>query len=151
MKKPERSLGSNQVLLGGMIWSASEMAMSCSTVTGNIEKATAKSRLSTSFSSSAVPRIPPMKSMRLLVRGSSMPRRGARRRSWRMETSSWSMGEASGAGFQVRRYHWPLRYMQHSPVLEGDLSVVGSRVKMELTLARNSSRSWQLRSLTARL
>ena len=40
MNSPERSFGSNQVLLGGMIWPASAMSMSCDTVTGNSENAT---------------------------------------------------------------------------------------------------------------
>ena len=41
MKRPERSFGSNHVLFGGMICPASAMAMSCSTVVGYMEKATA--------------------------------------------------------------------------------------------------------------
>ena len=72
-----RSLGSNQVLLGGMMPPASAMAIKSSMLVGNIEKAQAYSPLFTSFSSSAVPRMPPTKLMRLLVRGSAMPKTGS--------------------------------------------------------------------------
>ena len=61
---PLRSLGSNQVLLGGMTSPASETAISCSIEVGYIETAQAQSPESTRFSSSSVPRIPPTKSMR---------------------------------------------------------------------------------------
>ena len=72
-----RSLGSNQVLLGGMMPPASAMAIRSSMLVGNMEKAQAYSPLLTSFSSSAVPRMPPTKLMRLLVRGSAMPNSGS--------------------------------------------------------------------------
>src|SRR5665213_3887998 len=71
---PSRSFGSNQVLFGGMISSASAMVIKSSMLVGNIENAQAFSPLFTSFSSSAVPRMPPTKLIRLLVRGSSMPK-----------------------------------------------------------------------------
>ena len=60
---------------------------------GNMENAQANSPESTSFSNSAVPRMPPTKAMRLLVRGSSMPNSGARISVCSSETSSRSMAE----------------------------------------------------------
>ena len=65
-------------------------------------KATAARPESTILVNSAGPRMPPMKSIFLLVRGSVMPRSGERTRSWRAETSSWEMGSASGEGVQER-------------------------------------------------
>src|SRR6185437_8920338 len=53
-----RSFGSNHVLFGGMIPPASAIAIKSSILVGNIENAHANSPLSTSFSNSAVPRIP---------------------------------------------------------------------------------------------
>ena len=67
---PSRSLGSNHVLLGGMMPPPSAMAIKSSMLVGNIEKAQAYSLVLTSFSNSAVPRMPPTKLMRLLVRWS---------------------------------------------------------------------------------
>ena len=58
------------------------MAIKSSMPVGNIENAQAYSPLSTSFSNSAVPRMPPTKLMRLLVRGSSMPKIGDRARAF---------------------------------------------------------------------
>ena len=58
---PSRSFGSNQVLLGGMIPPVSATTIKSSMSVGNIEKAQAYSPLSTSFSSSSVPRMPPTK------------------------------------------------------------------------------------------
>ena len=86
--RPLRSLGSNQVDLGGMILPLSAMAMSCATVVGNMENAARYWPLSTRFSSSAVPRMPPTKSIRFEVRGSSMPSTGESRLSWSTLTSS---------------------------------------------------------------
>src|SRR5271170_4837491 len=54
-----RSLGSNQVLLGGMTPPASDMAIRSSMPVGYMENAQAYSLLLTSFSSSAAPRMPP--------------------------------------------------------------------------------------------
>jgi hypothetical protein len=45
VKRPERSLGSNQVLFGGMIWPASAMSISWPIVTGYSENATPPSAL----------------------------------------------------------------------------------------------------------
>ena len=73
-----RSFGSNQVLFGGMIPPPSATVINSSMLVGNIENAHAYWPLLTSFSSSGVPRMPPTKWMRLLVRGSSTPNNGAR-------------------------------------------------------------------------
>src|ERR1039458_9149277 len=56
-----RSFGSNQVLLGGMMPPASAMLIKSSMLVGNMLNAQAYSPLLTSFSSSAVPRMPPTK------------------------------------------------------------------------------------------
>src|SRR5713226_943964 len=53
-KSPLRSLGSNHVLLGGMMWPASEAAMSCSTVVGWSEIASAALPESTRAASASV-------------------------------------------------------------------------------------------------
>ena len=45
MTSPERSLGSNQVLFGGMIWPASAMSISWATVVGYIEEGHAAGRV----------------------------------------------------------------------------------------------------------
>src|ERR1039457_2724321 len=62
-----RSLGSNHVLFGGMMPPASAMAIRSSMLVGKSEKAQAYSPLLTSFSNSAVPRMPPTKLMRVLL------------------------------------------------------------------------------------
>ena len=68
--RPERSFGSNHVVLGGIMLPVSAMRMSCSIDTGNRASATAISPLSTRRFSSPRPRIPPTKSMRLSLRRS---------------------------------------------------------------------------------
>src|ERR1035437_3575453 len=90
-----RSLGSNQVLLGGMMPPASAMAMRSSMLVGNSENAHAYSPLLTSFSNSTVPRMPPTKLMRLLVRGSAMPKSGSSRCLCRSVTSSVSIASVA--------------------------------------------------------
>src|SRR5262249_53194108 len=66
--RPLEGCGSNHVVLGGIMRPASETAMSCSMVVGNIEMASAASPESTRASSSRMPRPPPTKSIRLSVR-----------------------------------------------------------------------------------
>ena len=73
--RPERSLGSNQVVFGGMMLPLSAISIICFIETGYIAKATAISPLSTRRFSSPRPRIPPTKSMRLSVRKSFRVRR----------------------------------------------------------------------------
>src|ERR1017187_1876188 len=106
-----RSLGSNQVLLGGMMPPASAMAMRSSMLVGNSEKAQAYSPALTSFSSSAVPRMPPTKLMRLLVRGSAMPKTGSSTCLCRSVTSSVSIASVAAVkrGRKCSVCHWPPR------------------------------------------
>ncbi len=68
-------------------------------------------RESTSFSSSAVPRMPPTNAMRVLVRGSSIPNSGANTRVWSSETSSKSMADPAlvNSGRNTNPYHLPAR------------------------------------------
>jgi integrase len=89
---PERSLGSNQVLLGGMSSPASETAMSCSMRVGKRWSAIDQPSAATRFSSSFAPRIPPTKSTFLSRRGSSIPKMGARTCSCASEQSSDATG-----------------------------------------------------------
>ena len=72
-----RSFGSNQVLLDGMTAPASATAIRSSMPVGNKEKAQAHSPLFPSLSNYAVPRMPPTKWIRLLVRGSPMRKIGS--------------------------------------------------------------------------
>ena len=78
MTSPERSLGSNHVVLGGMMLPVSAMFISWSMVTGYKAKATAISPESTRLFNSPRPRIPPTKSIRLSRRRSVMPRMSRR-------------------------------------------------------------------------
>ena len=64
MNSPSRSFGSNHVLFGGMTRSASDTAMSSSTVVGYNQKATDQLPLSTNPASCSGPRTPPTKSIR---------------------------------------------------------------------------------------
>ena len=57
--RPERSFGSNQVDLGGMMPPASAISITVSTFTGCIEKATAYPSFFTMFSRSPIGRAPP--------------------------------------------------------------------------------------------
>lgn len=92
MTSPERSLGSNQVVLGGMMLPLSAMSVSCFIETGNMAKATAISPESTRRCSSANPRMPPTKSIRVERRRSSMPRMLLSTLSERIVTSRMPMG-----------------------------------------------------------
>src|SRR5206468_11567795 len=64
---------------------------------GYMEKAQAYSPVLTSFSSSAVPRMPPTKFIRVLVRGSLMPKIGSSTYFCSKVTSSFSMGSVVAA------------------------------------------------------
>ena len=77
---------------------------------GYMLKAQAYSPLLTNFSSSAVPRMPPTKLIRLLVRGSVMPKIGSSTLFWSNVTSSFSMGSfvAVNSGLNISVCHWPL-------------------------------------------
>src|SRR6266496_420724 len=68
VNNPSRSFGSNQVLLGGITFPLSAILNSCSIVTGYKLNAICISPLSTLFSNSFKPLMPPMKSIRLSVR-----------------------------------------------------------------------------------
>ena len=87
---------------------ASAMLIKSSMLVGNIENAQAYSPLLTSFSSSAVPRMPPTKLMRLLVRGSSMPKIGARTCFCSSVTSSLSIGSLTCGELVFERERVPL-------------------------------------------
>ncbi len=104
---PSLSFGSNQVDFGGMMPPASEIAIRSSTVTGNIENATAALPESTACSSAAVPRAPPTKSMRLSVRMSPMPQH-------RLEHGALQPGDVQARGARVvgrpRRRRWSSVY-----------------------------------------
>lgn len=111
MTSPERSFGSNQVVLGGMMLPVSAMSISCFIVTGYNARATRISPLSTRRFSSPSPRMPPTKSMRLSERRSLMPNISSNMNFEEMVTSSTPIGSASSyvPGFAVSEYHLPLR------------------------------------------
>src|SRR6185295_6688596 len=113
ISKPSLSLGSNQVDLGGMISFASETINNSATVVGNSENATAALPSSTRRSSSFVPRSPPMKSIRLSVLTSLMPRIGSSKRSWSTLTSSIATVPVGNvvSGDICKSYHLPSRYI----------------------------------------
>ena len=83
-----RSLGSNQVDLGGMIPPASAIAINSSMVTGNRRTPPPPARCRPACSSAPVPRIPPTKSIRLSVRTSPMPEERRQHRPAAGSTSS---------------------------------------------------------------
>ena len=87
INSPLRSFGSNQVDFGGMRRSASATANSSWMEVGYMANATSMSLSALRFSSSR-PRIPPIKSIRLSVLGSPIPRTGVSSSRWRNDTSS---------------------------------------------------------------
>ena len=70
INNPDRSFGSNHVLLGGISFPASATLNKSFIDVGYIEKATEALFLLIQFSSSLVPLIPPIKSILLLSLGS---------------------------------------------------------------------------------
>ena len=95
MASPERSFGSNHVVLGGIIMPLSAMSVSCFMETGYSAKATFISPLSTLEDRASRPLIPPTKSMRLSVRRSLIPRSLSRTRVESTVTSSTPIGSES--------------------------------------------------------
>ena len=119
MTSPERSLGSNQVVFGGMIFPESAMLISCCIDTGKRAKATFALPESTRFCNSPRPRIPPTKSMRVEVRRSSIPSTWSSTRLDKMVTSSTPIGSLSlkVPGLEVSLYQFPEISLKHSITL----------------------------------
>lgn len=89
-----------------MIAPASAMSISSLMDVGNIANATFISPLFTLLSNSDKPRMPPMKSMRLFVRGSSIPRIGLRTWFCSSDTSNPSTGSSEQKfGLKFSLYH----------------------------------------------
>ena len=145
-EQPSRSFGSNHVDLGGMMPPASAIAIRSSMPTGNSENATAARPLATSRSSSACPRIPPTKSMRLSVRGSPTPRCGPSTVRCNTSTSSASARDvpAGGAG-NTSVCQRPARYIPTSPRRRG------RRVARAVRDERPQRRQERLRRLAAQV
>lgn len=91
MTNPLRGLGSNQVVFGGIIMSASATPISSSIVQGYIAIAHTQSSKQRR-SNSLCPRIPPTKSMRESFFRSVMPRMGPKTLSVRICESSYEIG-----------------------------------------------------------
>ena len=106
----------------------------------------------TSRSSSAGPRMPPTKSMRLSVRGSPTPRSGARTRRCSTSTSSASSGAAAPAPASAARRRTTGRRDTSTPRPCGRRGRARRhRTPRAFSAARNASGVWPPRSLTTRL
>ena len=103
-------------------FAASATAIKSSMPVGNIENAQAYSPLSTSFSSSAVPRMPPTKWMRSLVRGFSIPKTGASTCFWSSSTSSFPSGSSVSAIARLKAQRVPF-----APEIKAEFVPAGGR------------------------
>ena len=112
MASPLRSFGSNQVVLGGIILPVSAMVINWSMVTGYKAKAAAISPESTRFFNSPKPRIPPTKSIRVLVRRSLISSNLSNTRLDKTVTPTSKVVVVVRAFFGVKEYQRPSRYME---------------------------------------
>ena len=110
--KPDRNLGSNQVVLGGIMFPVSAISIICFMLTGYRARAIAISPLSTRFLSSPSPLIPPTKSIRLSLLRSWMLRMSRRIKLDEIVTSRTSIGSLSlyVPSFAVNEYQLPSKY-----------------------------------------
>ena len=119
-KRPERSFGSNQVLLGGMIWPASAMSMSCSTVVGIHGEgdgcfAGIDELHEFAGAADAADEVNALAGARIVDAED-----GGEQAVLERSTSSREIGSASAAGSQARPCQAPSKYMRMSPGLRGD-------------------------------
>ncbi len=126
---------------GGIVAPASAIAMSSESVVGTSRRRPRRVRTCTRSSSSVVPRIPPTKSMRGSVRGSPMPRMGARSRSCRTETSSEEIGSLTATGSRWgEACHVPSKNMRNVPRRDGSAAGAGATGTSLSTAFKNLAR-----------